>query len=125
MSLPLKGVFCAALTPLNDDLSPDTPAHVAHCKMLLAEGCDAVGPLGTTGEATSFTQRERIAVVEGLLAGGLSPDQLLPGTGAASYADSVELTKHAVAAGCTTVLVVPTDEELEMARQAVALLSGR
>ncbi len=107
MALPLSGAFCAALTPLNDDLSPDTPAHIDHCKAMLAEGCTGVGPLGTTGEATSFSQRERVSVLEGLVKGGLHPDQLLPGTGAAAYTDATELTRHALALGCTTVLVVP------------------
>ena len=50
-----RGVFAAALTPLNDDLSPDHEALIAHYRWLLAEGCDGIVCLGTTGEANSFS----------------------------------------------------------------------
>jgi 4-hydroxy-tetrahydrodipicolinate synthase len=107
MPMQLKGVIAAVLTPLNDDLSPDTAEHLAHCRRLLAEGCDGLSPLGTSGESLSFSVRERTGILESLLKGGLSPDILLPGTGAASYADTIELTKHALSVGVTSVLMLP------------------
>jgi 4-hydroxy-tetrahydrodipicolinate synthase len=107
MPMTLAGTIAAVLTPLNDDLTPDTDEHIAHCRRLLAEGCDGLSPLGTSGESISFSVRERIGIVEALLKGGLSPDLLLPGTGAASFADTIELTRHALSVGITSVLMLP------------------
>jgi 4-hydroxy-tetrahydrodipicolinate synthase len=107
MAMKLAGVIAAVLTPLNDDLSPDRGEHLAHCQRLLAEGCDGLSPLGTSGEGNSFSVRERIDILEALLKGGIAPDLLLPGTGTASVPDTVELTRHALAAGVSSVLMVP------------------
>lgn len=49
-----RGIFSAALTPLDADLLPDHTRFVAHCHRLLAEGCDGIALLGTTCEANSF-----------------------------------------------------------------------
>ena len=51
-----KGVFCAALTPVGEDMSPDVPALARHCRWLIEQGCDGVALLGTTGEANSSRQ---------------------------------------------------------------------
>ena len=51
MTHMLKGAWVAALTPLNKDLSADLPAMIAHYRWLLANGCDGIACLGTTGEA--------------------------------------------------------------------------
>lgn len=103
----LKGVFAAALTPVNADFTPDIKLHAAHCKWLLANGCDGLGVLGTTGEAASFSVAERIAIVEGLVKEGIPASKLLPGTGCAAFTDSVTLTKAALDVGAKGVLVLP------------------
>ena len=101
------GVFSAACTPVKPDLSPDHAALAAHCRTLLAEGCDGVALLGTTGEANSFSARERMAMLEAVVADGVAPDALLPGTGVASFAETVELTRHALSLGVRTVVMLP------------------
>ena len=107
MTVQLKGVFCAALTPLRADLAPDHAVFVEHCRSLLAQGCDGVALLGTTGEANSFAVAERKALLESVTAAGISPTRLLPGTGVSSLTETVELTRHALALGVTTVLMLP------------------
>jgi 4-hydroxy-tetrahydrodipicolinate synthase len=107
MPMQLAGVIAAVLTPLNDDLSADATAHVEHCKRLLSEGCDGLSPLGTSGEGNSFSVAERKAILENLLKAGLDPNILLPGTGAATIPDTIELTRHALSVGVTSVLMVP------------------
>ena len=47
---------------------------------------------------------ERIAILESLLKGGIAPDVLLPGTGASNIPDTIELTRHALSVGVTSVL---------------------
>jgi 4-hydroxy-tetrahydrodipicolinate synthase len=107
MAMKLAGVIAAVLTPLTDELAPDYVEHAAHCNRLLAEGCDGLSPLGTSGESISFSVRERIGILESLLKSGLSPDLLLPGTAAASSPDTIELTRHALSVGVTSVLMLP------------------
>ena len=101
------GVFSAAVTPLNADLTPDHAAFIAHCTHLLAHGCDGVALLGTTGEANSFSAPERRALLESAVKHGITPDKLLPGTGVAAFTETVELTKHALSMGVTTVVMLP------------------
>ncbi|ACL63112.1 dihydrodipicolinate synthase family protein [Methylobacterium nodulans] len=102
-----RGVFCAALTPLDQDLNPNHAAFTAHCRHLLAEGCTGIALLGTTGEANSFSGDERKALLEAALRAGISPDQLLPGTGVAALTETVALTRHALSLGVTTVVMLP------------------
>lgn len=101
------GVFSAALTPMHPDLTPDHDAFVAHCRRLLEEGCDGVAMLGTTGEANSFSASERKALLEAAVSGGVAPERLLPGTGTTSLMETVELTRHALSFGVTTVVMLP------------------
>lgn len=107
MSLPVTGVYCASATPVLADLSPNLPAFAAHCRWLIQEGCDGVALLGTTGEANSFSGTERKTILEAALTAGLSPDQLLPGTGVANIPDTIDLTRHALAQGVARVVMLP------------------
>ena len=102
-----RGVYCAALTPLDASGDPDAPVFVAHCRRLIEQGCDGVAMLGTTGEANSFSLTERKALLEAAVAGGIEPARLLPGTGVASVRETVELTRHALSVGVTTVVMLP------------------
>jgi 4-hydroxy-tetrahydrodipicolinate synthase len=106
-SLHPHGVFSAALTPLDPELAPDHARFVAHCRHLLDEGCDGVALLGTTGEANSFSAAERIALLEAVVAAGISPQRLLPGTGVAALSETVALTRHALSVGVDTVVMLP------------------
>ncbi len=103
----IKGVFAAALTLLDADLAPDSQACITHCQWLLANGCDGIGLLGTTGEAPSFSVSQRRGLLDAALEAGIPNHQLIVGTGATALSDSVELTAHAVSAGVAGCLVVP------------------
>jgi 4-hydroxy-tetrahydrodipicolinate synthase len=103
----VSGVNSAVATALNADLAPDLVAFGAHCRQLLANGCDGLAVLGTTGEANSFSVAERKTIVEGALAAGVPPEKLLPGTGVAAYPDTIELTLHALSLGVDKVVMLP------------------
>ncbi|WP_236020463.1 dihydrodipicolinate synthase family protein [Sabulicella rubraurantiaca] len=102
-----RGVFCAALTPLDAGLMPDHARFAAHSRRLIDEGCDGIALLGTTGEANSFSADERKGLLEAALAGGVAPNRLLPGTGVAALTETVALTRHALSCGVTTVVMLP------------------
>ena len=101
------GVNAAALTPMRADLSIDLDRMAAHCAWLLANGCNGLGILGTTGEANSLGVSERIAVMEGLVERGIPAARLLPGVGTPALTDTVLLTRRAAALGCPGVLALP------------------
>ncbi|HET8542358.1 MAG TPA: dihydrodipicolinate synthase family protein [Anaeromyxobacter sp.] len=103
----LAGVLAPVLTPFHPDLAPDPARLVAHCRWLLAHGCAALAPFGTTSEANSLSVDERERLLDALLEGGIPADRLVPGTGCCALPDTVRLTAHAVRRGCAGVLVLP------------------
>jgi 4-hydroxy-tetrahydrodipicolinate synthase len=103
----LEGVYTAVLTPLTKSLQPDLKLMAAHCRWLLANGCNGLGVLGTTGEANSFGLKERVAIIEGLVEAGIPAARMMPGTGCCAIPDTVSLTKAALAAGASSVLMLP------------------
>jgi 4-hydroxy-tetrahydrodipicolinate synthase len=105
--LPISGVFCASATPVLEDGTPDHAAFAIHAKALLAEGCDGVALLGTTGEANSFSISQRQGLLERVIAAGVDPQRLLPGTSQTNVADTVTLMRHAVEAGVKATVVLP------------------
>jgi 4-hydroxy-tetrahydrodipicolinate synthase len=100
-------VWSAVATPLDGALNPDREKLDRQCKWLLDNGCDGIALLGTTGEANSFSVGERKAILEGVLSGGVAPDQLAPGVGVAAISETVELTRHALSLGVTRVVMLP------------------
>ena len=106
-SLPARGVWSPVLIPMQPDLSIDSERFVDHARWLLAQGCHGLALFGTTSEANSFSVAERKALVEDVIEAGIPPESLMVGTGCCALTDSVELTRHAVDAGCRRVLMLP------------------
>ena len=106
-SLAAHGVWSPVLVPLRPDLSIDSERFVAHARWLLAQGCHGLALFGTTSEANSFSVSERKALLEEVIDAGIPPECLMIGTGCCALTDSVELTRHAMDAGCRRVLMLP------------------
>src|SRR5689334_17090365 len=107
-SMPvLSGVIAAIATAVDDKQEPDCARATALAKFLLSNGCDGLNVLGTTGEATSFSLEQRKRVMNAYKDAGLPLDRLMVGTGAASVADAVALTRHAADLGFAGALVLP------------------
>jgi len=106
-STTLTGVVAPVLTPFDDAGQPHAGRFVVHAQGLLAQGCTALAPFGTTGEATSLGLQERQSLLDALVDGGIAPTLLLPGAGSCSVTDSVQLTRHAVEHNCAGVLLLP------------------
>lgn len=102
----LRGVIAAIPTPFTKALEPDIDRFVSLAGRLLDEGCDALNMCGTTGEATSMSLAQRKALMSAA-ARALPRDRLMVGTGAASVADAIELTRHAGELGLAGALLLP------------------
>jgi 4-hydroxy-tetrahydrodipicolinate synthase len=107
MTTNLRGILAPALTAVTDDFQIDQERTIAHYAWLLENGCDGVLVFGTTSEANSFSVAERKRLLEQAVEAGIKPERLLVGTGCCAFADSIELTKHAVQIGCAGVLMLP------------------
>lgn len=101
------GVWPAAATPLNADLSLNEDRFLTHCRRLLDEGAHGLSLLGTTGEANSLPVSERMRALDVLVEAGIPGGQLMPGTGCCSLADTIALSQHAVKNNCAGVLFLP------------------
>jgi 4-hydroxy-tetrahydrodipicolinate synthase len=102
----IRGVLAPVVTPFETDLSPDRERFIKHCQWLLSQSC-GLAPFGTTSEANSMSTNERISLLDALVAAGIDPSRMMPGTGCCSITETVELTVHAVKHGCAGVLMLP------------------
>ena len=103
----IKGVFCASLTPLNEDFSINKKLFLNYCNNLMTQGLDGLGIFGTTGEANSFNSNEKLDATNYLLENNFNPQNLIIGTGLCSIKESVALTKAVSQLNVKAVLVLP------------------
>lgn len=102
----LRGVLSPVLTPFDADGRPSIERLTRHCRWLLAQDV-GLALFGTNSEANSMTVNEKRHILDELSAAGLPTGRMLPGTGACAVPDAIELTRHAVEAGCAGVLMLP------------------
>jgi 4-hydroxy-tetrahydrodipicolinate synthase len=106
MNERIRGVLAPVVTPFKPDLSPDPERLIGHCKWLLSQKC-GLAMFGTNSEANSMSAEERMTLLDALVAAGVDPARMMPGTGCCSISETVELTAHAVKHGCAGVLMLP------------------
>jgi 4-hydroxy-tetrahydrodipicolinate synthase len=102
----IRGVLAPVVTPFKDNLSPDPQRFIKHCQRLLSQNC-GLAVFGTNSEANSMSAEERMTLFDALIAAGIDPSRMMPGTGCCSITETVELTAHAVKHGCAGVLMLP------------------
>ena len=100
------GIYSPVLTPFNTDGSPDSDRFVKHCRWLIDQDV-GLAIFGTNSEANSLTVGEKHKLLDALIDAKIPVSRLMPGTGACALGDAIELTKHAVQAGCGGVLMLP------------------
>ena len=102
----IRGVLAPVVTPFKADLSPDCERFIEHCQWLLSQN-SGLAPFGTNSEANSMNAEERMTLLGALVAAGIDPSRMMPGTGCCSMTETVQLTAHAVKHGCAGVLMLP------------------
>ena len=73
----LHGVIAAIATAVDEGGEPDCARSIALAGFLLANGCDGLNVLGTTGEATSFSLDQRRRVMNAYAESGLPLDRMM------------------------------------------------
>jgi 4-hydroxy-tetrahydrodipicolinate synthase len=99
------GIITAMVTPFDARGRVAEEATAALVRHLLDSGSDGLVVAGTTGEGSTLSDAEKLALLELVIAeAGGAP--VIAGTGSNDTAHSVELTERATALGVDGVLVV-------------------
>jgi len=116
MALLFTGTAPALITPFTKTGDIDYEAYKKHVLFQIENGVSAVVTLGTTGEAVTLTEKERIQLIEATVETVNKRVPVIAGTGSNATAESIERSKAAKAAGADAILSVtpyynkPTDE---------------
>ena len=102
----LGEVLTATVTPFDAGGSVDYERYRELCRFLVDHGSDGVVVNGTTGEASTLSEEERVGLIEAALDAIGDRAAVVAGTGTNSTEHSIHLTEQAHEAGAHAMLVV-------------------
>ena len=102
----LGSILTAMATPFDPDLRVDEAATVSLANHLVEHGSDGLVMAGTTGEASTLNDDEKVALYRLAVREVGDRASVVAGTGSNDTAHSVHLTRLAAEAGVDAVLVV-------------------
>lgn len=102
----MQGLIAAVPTPVDENRQPQKQPFAEHCQWALANGCDGLNILGSTGEANSFDPATRLRIMQWAVE-ACGAGRLMVGTGTPSLAETVALTEAADDLGYGVALVLP------------------
>ena len=126
MRTPFTGVGTALVTPFRSDGSIDEPAVRRLARRQVEAGVHFVSPCGTTGEAPTLSQREKLRVVELVIEEVAGRVPVLAGAGGYDTREVIEFTRELEKIGADGILSVtpyynkPTQEGLYEHYRAIA-----
>jgi 4-hydroxy-tetrahydrodipicolinate synthase len=106
MSAVLGEVLTAMVTPFNGDGAVNIEGFKRLCTYLVDNGSDGLVVAGTTGEAPTLSDQERLQLFAAAVETVGDRASIVAGTGTYSTAHSVHLTREAEAIGVDGYLVV-------------------
>jgi 4-hydroxy-tetrahydrodipicolinate synthase len=106
MSLVLGQILTAVVTPFAEDGSVNFESFKRLCVHLVENGSDGVVVAGTTGEAPTLSDEERLGLFAAAIEAVGDRADVVAGTGTYSTAHSVHLTREANKLGVDAFLVV-------------------
>ena len=126
MRIPFTGVGTALITPFKKDGSLDEAAVKRLARRQLDAGVHFLSPVGTTGEAPTLSDKEKLRVVELVAEEVNGQVPILAGCGGYSTREVIELAREMEQAGATGLLSVvpyynkPTPEGVYQHFKAIA-----
>jgi 4-hydroxy-tetrahydrodipicolinate synthase len=122
----ITGAMTALVTPFKNG-KVDLEKYESLIKRQIAQGIDAVVPVGTTGESATLSHAEHKACIEVAVAACKGTDvKVIAGAGSNATHEAVEIAKHAQAVGADGLLSVtpyynkPMQEGLYQHYKAIA-----
>jgi len=101
------GICASSVTPFKADGRLDLRRLKPHIDWLIAEGVQAISPLGSSGEFAGLESDDRRRVLETALDACQGRVPVLAGTHHVSTRLTIELSQHAERAGANALLIVP------------------
>ncbi len=106
MSTIFTGVATALVTPMNSDGSVNFKAFAELCDFQINNGISALVACGTTGESSTLTDEEHVAVIRECVKVTNGRVPVIAGTGSNDTRYAIDLSKEAQELGADALLVV-------------------
>ncbi len=103
----LKGLYCALVTPFNDDQSLDEDGYRTLINLAIEEGIQGIVSAGCTGEPWSLSNDERGRLFKAAVDEASGRIPIVGGAAGVSAREAIERVRLAEAAGCDAIMVHP------------------
>ena len=103
----IKGIYAAAVSILNNDLSLDVNKTVKHCENIIKDGCHGVVLFGSTGQSQLIPLNEKIEMINFVSKNDKIKDKLIIGTGLNSLVENINFLKLSLNIGLYKFLIMP------------------
>lgn len=103
---PFGRLLTAMITPFDEAGAVDHEVAWELARRLIAEGSDGLVVAGTTGEAPTLSEDEKVALFGTVVGAVAGKAVVIAGTGTYDTAESIHLTRRAVDAGVDGVMAV-------------------
>lgn len=104
--MQFRGSMVALVTPMLPDGRIDEDALARLVELHVEAGTSALVVAGTTGESPTLETAEHAVLLARAVAVATGRIPIIAGTGSNSTSQSLEMTEHAVSAGCDGVMLV-------------------
>jgi 4-hydroxy-tetrahydrodipicolinate synthase len=101
------GTVASSVTPFSHDGQIEFDRIKPHVDWLIQEGAQGLSPLGSSGEFTALEIEDRKRVLEAVIRANDSRLPVWAGTHHYSTRSTIDLSRHAAAAGADALLIVP------------------
>ncbi len=101
-----KGIYAAAMTVINKDLSINVEATIQHSEKLIEQGCHSTVIGGSTGMMQYISSKEKRELID-KMSSSKHKDNFVFGTGTNSIKENIQLMKHCVNNGIDKFLIMP------------------
>jgi len=101
-----KGIYAAAMTVINKDLSVNIDATIEHSEKLIELGCHSTVIGGSTGMMQYISTKEKNELIDKMSISKFK-DNFVFGTGTNSLSENIQLMKHCVNNGMDRFLIMP------------------
>ena len=102
----IQGIFAAALSVFNANLTLNTDKTILHAENLIHEGCHGIAIFGSTGQAQLIPISEKINLLNKLSTNKYK-DKYLIGSGLNSLGETINLMKISTSLGFNKFLIMP------------------
>jgi len=104
MSIP-EGVIVAMLTPFDENGRVNEPEVRKLVNFLIDKGVSGIFPVSSCGEYVHIGMSERKFLIDVVVDEAKSRVDIIPGTGATCYHQSIELANYAKEKGCSAIVL--------------------